>query len=353
MKEFVYHSQPSRVVFGAGSLRHLVREIELLGAERALVLCTPEQRAGAEQIAALIGARCAGIFDRAVMHVPIETARQARQAAAERHADCAIAIGGGSTTGLGKAIALESSLPILAIPTTYAGSEMTPIYGITEAGLKKTGRDLRVLPKTVIYDPDLTVSLPVGLSVTSGINAIAHAAEGLYAQDANPVMSLFAEEGIRALAQGLPKVVSDPGDIDARSACLYGAWLCGTVLGNVGMALHHKLCHTLGGSYNLPHAETHTIVLPHALAYNAPAVPEAMQRIARALNVPHAAQGIFDLAQALGAPVALKDIGMPADQLDRCAEIATQNAYANPRPIERPAIRALLENAYHGARPRA
>jgi maleylacetate reductase len=351
MKEFIYNGQPSRVVFGAGSLQHLVREIDLLGARRAIVLCTPEQRAGAERVAAMIGQRCAGIFDGAIMHVPIETARQARQVAEQLNADCAIAIGGGSTTGLGKAIALESPLPILAIPTTYAGSEMTPIYGITEAGLKKTGRDIRVLPKTVIYDPELTVSLPKGLSVASGMNAIAHAAEGLYAQDANPIMSLFAEEGIRALAQGLPKVVGNPEDLDARADCLYGAWLCGAVLGNVGMALHHKLCHTLGGSYNLPHAQTHTVVLPHALAYNAAAAPQAMQRIARALNASDAARGIFDLAQSLGAATALKDIGMPAQELDRCAEIATQNSYANPRPIEKAAIRALLENAFHGKRP--
>ena len=351
MQPFVYNSQASRVVFGVGSLSYLTREIEALGARRALVLSTPEQRRSAEQVAELIGEHCAGIFDRAVMHVPIETAREARDVARQLHADCAIAIGGGSTTGLGKAIALESALPILAIPTTYAGSEMTPIYGITEAGLKKTGRDIRVLPKTVIYDPELTLGLPTQLSVTSGINAMAHAAEGLYAQDANPIMSLFAEEGIRALAQGLPKIVSSPGDIAARSKCLYGAWLCGAVLGNVGMALQHKLCHTLGGTYNLPHAETHTVVLPHALAYNAPAVPEAIDRIARALGVGDAARGMFDLAASLGAPTALKDIGMPEGQLDWCAEIAPQNAYANPRPIEKAAIRALLEDAYHGKRP--
>lgn len=351
MKPFVYNSSASRVVFGAGSLKQLEAEIDLLGARRALVLSTPEQRASAEHVAALIGARCAGIFDQAVMHVPIETAREARRYAESLNADCAIAIGGGSTTGLGKAIALESSLPILAIPTTYAGSEMTPIYGITEDGLKKTGRDPRVLPKTVIYDPELSVGLPIGLSVTSGINALAHAAEGLYAQDANPIMSLFAEEGIRALAQGLPQVVRNPQDIEARSNCLYGAWLCGAVLGNVGMALHHKLCHTLGGTYNLPHAETHTIVLPHALAYNAAAAPEAMQRIARALGTADAAQGVFDLAESLGAPTALKTLGFSENELDRCADIATQNAYANPRPIDRPSIRALLENAYHGRRP--
>jgi maleylacetate reductase len=351
LSNFVFDSRIPRVVSGPGSLARVEQEIELLGARRALILCTPEQGQSAEAVKELIGARCAGIFDRAVMHVPIETARAARKLAAELDADCAIAIGGGSTTGLGKAIALESALPIIAIPTTYAGSEMTPIYGITENGIKKTGRDPRVLPKTVIYDPLLTLTLPVGLSVTSGINAIAHAAEGLYAQEANPVMSLLAEEGIRALAAGLPRIAGDPGDIAARSDALYGAWLCGAVLGSVGMSLHHKLCHTLGGSYKLPHAETHTIILPHALAYNAAAAPEAMARIARALGTEHASLGMYELARGLGAPLALKDIGMPEEELDRCADIASQNAYWNPRPVERAAIRALLDDAWYGRAP--
>ncbi|HEY3047060.1 MAG TPA: maleylacetate reductase, partial [Polaromonas sp.] len=280
MKSFVYNGQAGRVVFGAGSLQHLGREIEALGAHKALVLSTPEQRASAEMIADLLGPRAASVFDRAVMHVPIETAREARALARQLGADCAVAIGGGSTTGLGKAIALDSGLPILAIPTTYAGSEMTPIYGITEDGLKKTGKDARVLPRSVIYDPELTLGLPVGMSIVSGINAIAHAAEGLYATDGNPIMDLMAKEGIAAMGRALPAIKNVANDIEARSDALYGAWLCGTVLGNVGMALHHKLCHTLGGSFNLPHAETHTIVLPHALAYNAAAAPQAMQAIA-------------------------------------------------------------------------
>ncbi|MDZ4101133.1 MAG: maleylacetate reductase, partial [Hydrogenophaga sp.] len=250
-----------------------------------------------------------------------------------------------------KAIALDSGLPILAIPTTYAGSEMTPIYGITEAGLKKTGKDIRVLPRTVIYDPELSLGLPVGLSVTSGINAIAHAAEGLYAVDANPVISLMAQEGIAALGRALPVIRANPGDVTARSDALYGAWLCGTVLGAVGMALHHKLCHTLGGSFNLPHAETHTIVLPHALAYNAAAVPDAMARIASALGGTVAAQGVFDLARDNGAPVALKDIGMQEADLDRACEIAMSNQYPNPRALEAGAIRRLLQDAFEGRRP--
>ena len=351
MDAFIYQGLPSRVVFGAGSIDHLEREIDLLGAKRAIVLSTPQQREQAEALAARLGPRAVGVFARAVMHVPVETAQEARDYAARLGADCAVAIGGGSTTGLGKAIALTSSLPILAVPTTYAGSEMTPIYGLTEAGLKRTGCDLRVLPKTVIYDPALTLSLPASLSVTSGINAIAHAAEGLYAQDANPIIGLMAEEGIRALGQGIGRVVARPDDIDARGDCLYGAWLCGAVLGSVGMALHHKLCHTLGGTFNLPHAETHTIVLPHALAYNREAAPQAMQRIARALGTTDAAQGVFDLARDNGAPTALKDIGLKESDIDIALDIALKNPYWNPRPLERAALRALLVAAYEGRRP--
>ena len=351
MKNFTYTGLPARVVFGAGSLQTLEREIEGLGARKALVLSTPEQRASAERVADLLGARAVGVFDRAVMHVPIETAREARELARQLGADCAVAIGGGSTTGLGKAIALDSGLPILAIPTTYAGSEMTPIYGITEGGMKKTGKDARVLPRVVIYDPELTLTLPVGMSVTSGINAIAHAAEGLYAADRNPVMDLMAKEGIAAIGRALPAIKNVATDLAARSDALYGAWLCGTVLGSVGMALHHKLCHTLGGSFNLPHAETHTIVLPHALAYNAAAAPEAMRAIAAALNGRSAAQAVFDLARDNGAPVALRDIGLQEADLDRACDIAMQNQYANPRPLERAAIRQLLQNAFEGARP--
>jgi alcohol dehydrogenase class IV len=351
MDAFIYQGLPSRVVFGAGSIDHLEREIDLLGAKRAIVLSTPQQREQAEALAARLGPRAVGVFARAVMHVPVETAQEARDYAARLGADCAVAIGGGSTTGLGKAIALTSSLPILAVPTTYAGSEMTPIYGLTEAGLKRTGCDLRVLPKTVIYDPALTLSLPALLSVTSGINAIAHAAEGLYAQDANPIIGLMAEEGIRALGQGIGCVVARPDDIDARGDCLYGAWLCGAVLGSVGMALHHKLCHTLGGTFNLPHAETHTIVLPHALAYNREAAPQAMQRIARALGTTDAAQGVFDLARDNGAPTALKDIGLKESDIDIALDIALKNPYWNPRPLERAALRALLVAAYEGRRP--
>jgi alcohol dehydrogenase class IV len=255
---------------------------------------------------------------------------------------------------LGKAIALESSLPILAVPTTYAGSEMTPIFGLTEGRLKRTGRDARVLPRTVLYDPSLTLSLPSGISAASGINAMAHAVEALYAEDANPVISLMAEEAIRALGEALRVVVRAPQDRLMRSRALYGAWLAGTCLGAVGMALHHKLCHTLGGTFNLPHAQTHAAMLPHTAHYNHAAAPEALSRVARALGGIEADEAgplLFKLNAQLGISPALSDIGMPQDGLDEATEIACKNPYANPRPIERAAIRELLQDAWQGRAP--
>lgn len=351
MRDFVYDQPATRVIFGAGSLDKLSAEVQRLGAKRALVLATPEQRKDAEEAARRLGAMSAGVYAEAVMHVPIETARAARAEARRLDADCCVAIGGGSTVGLGKAIALESGVPILAVPTTYAGSEMTPIYGITEAGVKKTGKDRKVLPKTVLYDPTLTLTLPPKIAGPSGMNAMAHCVEALYAQDVNPIVSLLAAEGIRALARALPVVVREPQNLEARGDALYGAWLGGTVLGAVGMALHHKLCHTLGGSFNLPHAEVHTVILPYAVAYNRDAAPEAMRLAAQALGAADAAQGIYDLSVKLGAAVSLKDIGMPQDGLDRAAEIATQNPYYNPRPVDYEGIRKLIDDAYHGKRP--
>lgn len=263
-----------------------------------------------------------------------------------------MAIGGGSTIGLGKAIALRTDLPQIVVPTTYAGSEATPIIGETQDGRKITQRSMKVLPEVIIYDVGLTLTLPPALSATSGMNAIAHAVEALYTQDANPVTSMMAEQGIQSLAHSLPAIMRNPRDAAGRSSALLGAWLCGVCLGSVGMALHHKLCHTLGGSFNLPHAETHTVVLPHAAAYNLPAAPQAMAQVARALGAGDAPQGLFDLARSLGAPTALRDIGMRESDLDRAAELATASPYWNPRAIDRAAIRALLDDAFFGRPPR-
>ena len=253
-RSFTYQALPMRVRFGIGALRRLPDEVAALGLTRVLVLCSPEQEATGKLVAEALGDRAAGVLPEARMHVPVEVAHRARTLATELGADGCVAVGGGSAIGLGKAIALEHGLPVIAVPTTYAGSEMTPIWGLTDGGAKRTGRDPRVLPASVLYDPDLTLTLPAGLSATSGMNAIAHAVEGLYAPDASPIISLMAEEGVRALATALPRVVADGADIDARAEAQYGAWLCGAVLGATTMSLHHKLCHTLGGTLDLPHA---------------------------------------------------------------------------------------------------
>jgi len=347
---FVYNGLPARVIFGAGSIAQLAAEIDRLGAKRALLLSTPEQKSSLAEVSRALGERCAGTYDKAAMHVPVEVAQDARRVAAELGADCCVTVGGGSTTGLGKAIALTSTLPILAVPTTYAGSEMTPIYGLTEGGMKKTGRDLRVLPKTVIYDPRLTLSLPPALSASSGMNAIAHCVEALYAVDANPIISLMAEEGIRALASSLPKVVQDGKNLEARGDALYGAWLAGIALGSAGMALHHKLCHVLGG-FGLPHAETHSIVLPHAMRYNRDAATEAMARVARAMKGTDAPGVVWDMEKGLGIPMRLADVGLKEADLERAARIATEAPYPNPRKVEYGPVLALLRDAYEGRRP--
>ena len=351
MNEFIYNALPGRIIFGAGKIQSLADEIDRLDCRRVLVLTTPQQKDLGSVVKDCIGDRWVATFDQATMHVPTDVVDQALDVAKTARVDCVVAIGGGSTTGLGKALALRTDLRIVAVPTTYAGSEMTSIWGLTENGIKKTGRDPRVLPTSVIYDPDLTMTLPSNISGPSGVNAIAHCVEALYAPDSNPITSLIAEEGISALSSCLPTVVNEPRNKDARAKALYGAYLAGCALGAVGVSLHHKLCHTLGGSFNLPHADVHTIILPYAARYNTEAAPEAMQRICRAMGTEDAAQGLYDLNRSIGAKSGLKDIGFEEKDIEKCADIATQNPYANPAPITKDGIIKLLLDAYHGVRP--
>ena len=345
---FFYEALPMRVSFGAGYRSKLADEVNKLGLKRVLVLATKFQQDLAQEISDSLGELSVGVYAKAEMHVPIETARDAQRFATEAGADGCIAVGGGSTTGLGKAIALEYGTPIIALPTTYAGSEMTPVWGLTADGVKKTGRDPRVLPTSVIYDPELTLTLPVGMSVTSGFNAIAHAVEALYAPDGSPIISLMAEEGIRALITALPNIVKDPQSIEHRSNALYGAWLCGATLGATTMSLHHKLCHTLGGTFNLPHAETHTVVLPYALAYNASAVPGAVEALRRATGAEDPAAHLRELSLNLGAPASLRELGLTQENVETAVDLATRNPYANPREITAEGIRRLLTAALNG-----
>ncbi|MBZ9648366.1 maleylacetate reductase [Sphingobium sp. 3R8] len=351
MSAFVYTAHPSRVVFGRGTLAGLRDEVARLGASRALMLSTPEQADQVARLATQLGSLCCGTYSKARMHTPVDVTLDAIAVAQALQADCLVSMGGGSTIGLGKAIALRTDLPQIAIPTTYAGSEATPILGETEAGVKKTQTSPKILPEVILYDVELTLTLPVPLTITSGINAIAHAVEGLYSQQANPVIGLIAEEGIRALVSALPRAAAAPHDREARSDALYGAWLCGTTLGAVGMALHHKLCHSLGGTFNLPHAETHTVILPHALAYNAPFIPDALTRIARATGSNDAPLALYDLARTLGAPISLKALGMPREGLERIVELTFANPYWNPAPLDEARLRGLLERAWSGAPP--
>ena len=351
MQPFVYDALPSRVVFGPGTVTRLGEEAERLGIRRALVISTPMQREQAARVEAELGSRFTAAFSGASMHTPVAVTDRAMTVVRAEGVDGTVAIGGGSTIGLGKAIALRTDLPQIAVPTTYAGSEMTPILGETAGGKKTTQRSRKVLPETVIYDVDFTLTLPPGLSGTSGINAIAHAVEALYARDRNPIISLMAEEGIRALGRALPRIADAPQERGARADALYGAWLCGACLGAVGMSLHHKLCHTLGGTFDLPHAETHTVVLPHATAFNAPAAPEAMAAIARALDCADPALGLYELAGRVGAPRGLAEIGMPEDGLARAVDLALESSYWNPREIDHDRIRALLARAWAGDAP--
>ena len=350
--EFVYNANPARVLFGSGTLGRLPKEVGRLGLRRALVLSTPQQEGEARRLSELIGECSAGVLSTATMHTPITVTDEALAVVSECRVDGLVAVGGGSTTGLSKAIALRTDLPQIVIPTTYAGSEMTPILGETSDGRKVTQNSPKVLPEVVIYDVDLTLGLPTALSGTSGINAIAHAVEALYAKDRNPITSLMAAEAIGALVGALPKIAQNPRDVVARSDALYGAWLCGMCLGAVGMALHHKLCHTLGGSFDLPHAETHTVILPHALAYNAPEMPDVMAGLRQRLGVSDPCLVLYELAGQVGAKRALRDFGMPEAGIVRATDLALANPYWNPRALERDRIHALLARAWAGEPPR-
>jgi maleylacetate reductase len=340
---FVYEAMPMRVRFGPGGAAELAAEIEYLGLRSVLAVSTPGQRDLAQRIVDPLGDRCVGVHAEARMHVPVEVAERARAEADRLDVDGVVAVGGGSAIGLAKAVALTSGRPIVAVPTTYAGSEMTTIWGLTEGAAKRTGRDPRVLPASVIYDPELTLGLPVDVSVTSGFNALAHAVEALYAPDRSPIISLMAREGIRSLTQALPEIGAAAADLGtalaARTEALYGAWLCGACLGATTMSLHHRLCHALGGTLDLPHAPTHTVVLPHVLAFNQAAVPE----------VP--AGPLWELAGRLGAPRSLAALGMRESDIDLVADQVMAAPYANPRPVTRDALVALLHDAWSGAAP--
>jgi len=357
MEPFEYNVNASRVIFGSGSVNQLPLEITKVNCSAPLILLTPRQSTQSDKFKTILASgsiQLAGVFPNATMHTPTHITEQAVQTLKDTSADCVVSVGGGSAIGLGKAVSIRTGVPHLTIPTTYSGSEMTPILGETHEGTKTTRSDKNILPATVIYDVDLTMTLPPSTCVVSGVNAIAHAMEALYAKNTNPIISLLACDGVKALAESLPRIVSEPSSRPARERALYGAWLCGTCLGSTSMALHHKLCHTLGGSFGLKHAETHTIVLPHALSYNAPAIPELMAKLATLFpdSQGDALKGLDSLLSELNAPRALKDLGMEEENIDNATNIAMTNRYANPRDLERESIRELIRRAWSGEAPR-
>ena len=334
------------VLFGAGSVARLREELVLRGWRRPLVVTTPGRAAALASVMDQLGDATAGVCDRAALHVPVERVQAAVEDVDRLHPDSLLAVGGGSAIGLAKAVALERPLPIIAVPTTYSGSEMTGIWGVTAGAEKRTGRDAAVAPRLVIYDPMLTLSLPGDVSAASGMNALAHAVEAMYAANASAEAKDAADEALRSLSRALPAIVSRPEDLEARSLACRGAHAAGVALNLAAMGLHHKICHVLGGTFGLPHAPTHAAVLPHVAAFNAPAAPAAMARIARALGVDDAATGLTSLGRSLGLTMSLRALGLRPEDIDRAAALVTSSAYANPRPATVEDVRALLRQAF-------
>ena len=348
---FQYDAPPARVVFGAGAITRLPEEAARLRLRRALIISTAGQRKQAERVAELLGPLAVGLFAGAVMHTPSEVTEAAMTQVADMQVDGFIAIGGGSAIGLSKALALRTDLPQIVLPTTYAGSEATPILGETVANEKRTQRSERILPETILYDVDLTIGLPVSVSMASGLNAMAHAVEALYAPDRNPLTNTMAETALRALLDSLPEIHDRADDIDARTTALWGAWLSGCCLGVTTMGLHHKLCHALGGSMGLPHAETHAVMLPYTLDFNLPFAPDAQCTLIHLCADADPARALAEFSRRLRLPQTLSALGMPESAIDGAADIASSRPYPNPRPLEREAIRALLLRAWTGGSP--
>ncbi|GAA5110539.1 maleylacetate reductase [Haloechinothrix salitolerans] len=351
MLEFDHDTLGQRVRFASGkAAENLHSEVTRFGASAVMVIAAEAERDIATKVCR--GLDPALVYTDVAPHVPVEKAEEARAAATEHRIDLLVCIGGGSTTGLAKAIALTSGLPIIAVPTTYAGSEATNVWGLTEAARKTTGVDTRVLPTTVIYDAELLVTLPAELSVASGLNALAHSIDSMWAPRTDPINQAFAVEAIRALKGGLQVIKADPRDSRGHERCLYGAYLSAVAFTSAGSGLHHKICHVLGGTYNLPHAQTHAVLLPHVLAYNAPAAPEAAERIASAFGTTSAVDGLTALGRILDAPTALRNYGLRESDLDEAADLTTPVAPpSNPRPVTKESLANLLHNAWAGVPP--
>lgn len=351
MNEFRFQSLPWNIVSGVNSIHSLPAELESMGLTRALVLCTPAQHAEGQRVVDLLENKAVGLYDKAAMHVPMATVDEALQLRAQLAADCSVAIGGGSTTGLGKALALKTGLKNIVIPTSYAGSEMTNVWGITQDGRKTTGRDNRVVPDLTIYDPTLTLTMPPSFAASSGLNAIAQAAVNIATDNVSPMVEALALEAVRRLAGALPVVLEDPDNLEARAQAQIGASMAGSALGTGTTGLHHRLCHTFGGTFGTPHAETHTVLLPYSIAYNSKAAAAGTAKLAQALNCANAPDGLQALAKRLGAPSSLAQLNIKKTDLDRAAQLTLSSPLQNPEPVTVESVRHLLEYAFEGKLP--
>jgi maleylacetate reductase len=340
-----------RTVFGEGALDRVKEQLAAVGLFHAFVVTTKGRRRELDQLKKILGDALSGVYDNALEHVPVSVTSEAAEALEKSGADVILALGGGSAIGLGKALVRRSGLALAAIPTTYSGSEMTSIYGETDETGKKTGRDSRVMPHLVFYDPLLTLDLPVETSAASGLNAMAHSVEALYAPNLNEYSERYARESIRLLSTSLPAVVADPMSVVARENALKGAQLAGDALESTTMGLHHSICHVLGGSFGLPHAKTHAVMLRYVVAYNYGAAPDAMLMIEDAMSVENAIEGIAALCDRLPVPRNLGTIGFTEQNVGAAADEIASRSYPNPRTASAADVANILRTALTGAAP--
>jgi alcohol dehydrogenase class IV len=333
------------VLQGAGAWARVPEEIERLGSQRVLVVAAPSSAGRARDLADALGDRYAATFDRPVQHTPVEVTTEALALAGEVRADALVAVGGGSAIGLSKALAIRTGMPQVAVPTTYAGSEATPVLGETEDGVKTTRRDPALAPGTVVYDPELTLSMPRGLTLTSALNALAHAVEALWDTGASAATRAYGVESADGVLAALPVVLDDLSDVAARGRLQEAAWLAGACLAQARMGLHHQLAHVLGGTYGLPHAELHALLLAHVMRFNLPAAPDATARLARVANG-DPTLAVAALAARHEGPTTLGALGLPRTALREVAERVAADPYPNPRPVTADAVEELLLAAW-------
>jgi maleylacetate reductase len=346
---FAMELRDHRIVFGASVADVLAAELEALNFKRFLLVSSPELALQFDKLAGDTATRKQGAqFTGVAPHVPESTVSQAVAAARECGADGLVAFGGGTALDTAKGVAHVLGLPILAIPTNFSGSEVTWVFGLTVDGAKHPTYDRNVLPRTVIYDPALLLTLPDEVVITSGMNAVAHAVEALYSPQTNPLTHALAETAIRKMIGGLQAFFSgDEPRERAAAECLAGAWLSGEALSQVGMGIHHRVCHLLGGTYALAHSHAHTVMLPYSIALNYAHVP-ALPALSDLFPDRPFALGLAEFSIRHGAPRTLEAIGFSADDIAGAASLALRTPIANPRPIEVGDIESMIRHAYAG-----